>query len=72
MAEQGSTAVDYFYDNVKNHFPDIELLEKIAYSAKLIERGQHGKTWNAAIMAHEERGHNISRSLVDFDDYIIK
>ena len=72
-AEEVKTAIDFFYDNVKNYFVnDMELLEKIAYSAKLIERGQHGNTWNAAIMAHEERGHNISRSLVDFDDYIIK
>lgn len=72
-AEEVKTAIDFFYDNVKNYFVNnIELLEKIVNSAKLIERGQHGNTWNAAIMAHEERGHNISRSFIDFDDYKIR
>lgn len=72
-AEEVKTAIDFFYDNVKNYFVNnIELLEKIVNSAKLIERGEHGNTWNAAIMAHEERGHNISRSLIDFDDYKIR
>jgi coenzyme F420-reducing hydrogenase alpha subunit len=37
----------------------------------LIEREQHGNTWDAAIKAHDDRGHVHARSLTDFDDYEI-
>ena len=36
------------------------------------ERIQHGTTWNAAIQAHEDRGHNTARSIPDFDEYQIQ
>jgi hypothetical protein len=39
--------------------------------AKQKEREQHGNTWNAAIKAHEDRGHVLSRSFCDFNDYEI-
>jgi hypothetical protein len=35
---------------------------------KIIKQ-QLGKTWDAAINAHEERGHVIARSICDFDEY---
>jgi hypothetical protein len=34
-----------------------------------IERQQHGNTWDAAIKAHDDRGHVYVRSICDFDDY---
>ena len=37
--------------------------------AKELEKQQHGVTWDAAIKAHDDRGHVHARSLVDFDDY---
>jgi hypothetical protein len=37
--------------------------------AKAMENEQHGNTWDAAIQAHEDRGHVIARSLTDFDEY---
>lgn len=37
--------------------------------AKAMEKKQHGNTWDEAIDTHERRGHNIARSIVDFDDY---
>lgn len=46
----------------------IELFGK----AKQLEREQHGRTWDAAIEAHEQRGHVKARSLADFDEYVIK
>jgi hypothetical protein len=37
--------------------------------AKKMERNQHGDTWDAAIQAHEDRGHVLARSICDFDNY---
>ncbi len=37
--------------------------------AKEMEKQQHGQTWDAAIKAHDNRGHVHARSLVDFDEY---
>jgi hypothetical protein len=34
-----------------------------------MEKEQHGRTWDAAIKAHDDRGHVHSRSIVDFDEY---
>lgn len=73
---KNQTAVEWFYDKIKSHFShDGDLLETLNYTkeiAKSKEREQHGNTWDAAIKAHEDRGHIISRSLCDFDDYEIK
>jgi len=32
-----------------------------------LERHQHGQTWDAAIHAHDARGHVYARSMCDFD-----
>jgi hypothetical protein len=37
--------------------------------AKEMEKHQHGQTWDAAIKAHDNRGHVHARSIVDFDEY---
>jgi hypothetical protein len=67
------TAVEWFYDKIKSHFEhDGDLLETITFTlsiAKMKEREQHGRTWDAAIKTHDDRGHVFARSVVDFDDY---
>jgi hypothetical protein len=69
------TAVEWFYDNIKSHFEhNGDLLENLNFAfdiAKKKEREQHGRTWDAAIKAHENRGRVLSRSICDFDDYEI-
>lgn len=45
---------------------------KFLKEAKEMERKQHGKTWDAAIKAHDDRGHVFVRSTCDFDDYEIQ
>jgi len=34
-----------------------------------MEKKQHGETWDAAIKAYRDRGHNVVRAIVDFDEY---
>ena len=46
-----------------------EWLKHYLEQAKQIERTQHGNTWDAAIKAHDDRGHVYSRSITDFDNY---
>lgn len=69
------TAVEWFYDKIKSHFEHdgdlLETLTSIMEIAKQKEREQHGNTWNAAIKAHDDRGHIFIRSFCDFDDYDI-
>lgn len=36
---------------------------------KEMEKQQHGDTWDAAIKAYRDRGHNVVRAIVDFDEY---
>jgi hypothetical protein len=69
------TAVEWFYGEMKNHLEhDGDLLQKLTLTmaiAKQKERAQHGKTWDAAIIAHDDRGHVLARSICDFDDHKI-
>lgn len=44
-------------------------VKDVIKQAKQMEREQHGNTWDAAIKAHDDRGHVHARSLTDFDDY---
>jgi hypothetical protein len=46
--------------------------KRIFEQAKEIEKQQHGQTWDAAIAAHDNRGHVHARSLVDFDEWYDK
>ncbi len=73
---KNKTAVEWFYSKIKSHFEhDGDLLETVIFLmeiAKQKERVQHGNTWDAAIKAHEDRSGVIARSIIDFDDYIIK
>ena len=51
----------------KNNPP--QWLRELYAQAKEKEKQQHGNTWDNAIKAHDNRGHVISRSITDFDEY---
>jgi hypothetical protein len=65
MAEQ--TAVYWLVEQLP--LIQQEGLRDIIEQAKELEKQQHGNTWDAAIKAHDDRGHVHARSLVDFDEY---
>ena len=74
MAEQ--TAVEWFIDNAfEEGFlwvtdkPAMFELNLIIEKAKEMDKQKHGQTWDAAIKAHDNRGHVHARSIVDFDEY---
>jgi hemerythrin len=73
VSDKKRTAVEWFYDKIKSHFEhDGDLLETLTFTmaiAKKKEREQHRNTWDAAIKAHDDRGHVFVRSSCDFDDY---
>jgi len=55
----------FFADNIPKYADWLET--KLSESRK-----QHGRTWDAAIEAYENRGCVKSRALTDFDNYEIK
>lgn len=62
MSDKKKTAVEWLRDNLHT--------AKDPFNQALsIEKSQHAMTWSDAIKAHEERGHNTSRSEADFDEY---
>jgi hypothetical protein len=66
------TAVEWIFLMLNNPNSNQDFANKLLGQAKKMEREQHGRTWDAAIQAHEDRGHVLSRSLTDFDEYQIK
>jgi phosphoenolpyruvate carboxylase len=62
-ASQTNEHLKGYREALKNVATDIDA--KMAQ----IERQQHGNTWDAAIKAHDDRGHVYVRSICDFDDY---
>jgi hypothetical protein len=70
------TAVEFLVEQITKHtWYDEEGFGHVSVSildieqAKQMEREQHGNTWDAAIKAHDDRGHVYVRSICDFDDY---
>jgi hypothetical protein len=64
MAQQ--TAVEWLISQVQDFFViPFDILEQ----AEEMNKQQHGETWDAAIKAHDNRGHVHARSLVDFDEW---
>lgn len=62
------TAVEWIVDQMVSEGHK-EMWKDMIAQAKAMEKKQHGNTWDEAIDTHERRGHNIARSIVDFDDY---
>jgi len=71
MAQQ--TAVEWLREaieyNLYMHPSNTDWLPSLVEQSKEMEKHQHGQTWDAAIKAHDDRGHVHARSLVDFDEY---
>jgi hypothetical protein len=64
------TAVEWLAEQLEQHHIKIDIKNTVVFQqAKAMEREQHGNTWDAAIKAHDERGHVFVRSTCDFDDY---
>ena len=60
------TAVNWLIEELKKvHHPT----EAMIIYAKKLEREQHGKTWNAALIENSKRGGNEVRTFDYFDDY---
>jgi hypothetical protein len=61
------TAVEWLINQVEDFcfLIPVDIIEQ----AKEMDKQQHGQTWDAAIAAHDNRGHVHARSLVDFDEY---
>ena len=61
------TAVEWLINQVEDFcfLIPVDIIEE----AKVMNRQQHGQTWDAAIKALDNRGHVHARSLVDFDEY---
>ena len=68
------TAIDWLIEQIEQyrlthgHTP-LHKLYQLKKEAKAMEKEHHGATWDAAIKAHDDRGHVYSRSLVDFDEW---
>ena len=68
MAEQ--SAVEFLEKQLTLALGDeLKSLRGLFVVAKEMDKQQHGQTWDAAIKAHDNRGHVHARSLVDFDNY---
>jgi hypothetical protein len=70
------TAVEFLVEQITKHtwydeegFGHVSVNILDIEQAKQMEREQHGNTWDAAIKAHDDRGHVYVRSICDFDDY---
>jgi hypothetical protein len=71
MAEQ--SAVEWLINEINSRGPKENnppsWLKKLYQKAEEIEKQQHGVTWDAAIKAHDNRGHVHARSIIDFDEW---
>ena len=64
------TGVEYLEKQLTLALGDeLKSLRGLFVVAKEMDKQQHGQTWDAAIKAHDDRGHVHARSLVDFDEY---
>ena len=63
------TAVEKLINDLKELGIYTPTLIKLCNEAKELEKEQAGDLWDAAIKAHNNRGHVCVRSMCDFDDY---
>ena len=64
------TAVEFLEKQLTLALGDeVKDLRGLFVVAKETDKQQHGATWDAAIKAHDNRGHVHARSIVDFDEY---
>jgi hypothetical protein len=67
MAQQ--TSVEWLFSQIPFEWSSSVAAFEALQQAKEMDKQQHGATWDAAIKAHDNRGHVHARSLVDFDEY---
>ena len=71
MKEQ--SAIDFLHSkilfNIGLDDNDIFKLRELVKIAKKLEDKQHGKTWDAALDAGQNRAWNVMRAYSDFDDW---
>ena len=63
------TAVEWLFSQIPFEWSSSKAAFEALQQAKEMDKQQHGETWDAAIKAHDNRGHVHSRSIVDFDEY---
>ena len=66
---ENQTAVEWLFSQIPFGWSSSRAAYEALAIAKQMEKEQHGQTWDAAIKAHDDRGHVHARSLVDFDEY---
>lgn len=78
LMENKLTPVEWIVEQIENgkieiiysdKIHSIKCIPEIIEQAKAMEKEQHGATWDAAIKAYMDRGHNVVRAIVDFDEY---
>jgi hypothetical protein len=67
MAQQ--TAVEWLFSQIPFEWSSSVAAFEAFQQAKEMNKQQHGRTWDSAIKAHDNRGHVHARSIVDFDEY---
>ena len=67
MAQQ--TAVEWLFSQIPFEWSSSKAAFEALQQAKEMDKQQHGRTWDSAIKAHDDRGHVHARSLVDFDEW---
>jgi hypothetical protein len=70
MAQQ--TSVEWLFSQIPFEWSSSKAAFQALQQAKEMDKQQHGQTWDAAIAAHDNRGHVHARSLVDFDEWYDK
>jgi hypothetical protein len=70
MAQQ--TSVEWLFSQIPFEWSSSKAAFQALQQAKEMDKQQHGQTWDAAIAAHDNRGHVHARSIVDFDEWYDK
>jgi hypothetical protein len=63
------TSVEWLFSQIPFEWSSSRAAFEALQQAKEMEKEQHGRTWDSAIKAHDDRGHVHARSIVDFDEW---
>jgi len=63
------TAVEWLFSQIPYEWSSSKAAFEALQQAKEMDKEQHGRTWDSAIKAHDDRGGVHARSIVDFDEY---
>jgi hypothetical protein len=66
------TAVEWLFEQLWETPKDKLNWHTILKKAKEMEKTNHGKTWDGALDAGQNRAWNVMRAYCDFDDYYEK